>query len=335
MTPSMPNRRRVLALAACASLLAAAGPAGAQAPDYPQRVIKIVSVSSAGTGIDDYTRLLAKFLAQKLGQGVVVENRPGANMILATDYVAKAAPDGYTLLLTASSSMSANPFLVRKLPYNPDKDFVPVARLTSLPIALVVPASSPYKRVADLVADARKQPGKLNGGSSSTGYRLMSAAFTEAAGIRTTDVPYKATSGLLPDLIGGNVDFAMVEFTAALPLVQSNKLQALAVLSPRRVPLLPDVPTLAEASMDNRALVDAVSATNWTGLFAPAGTPPAIVARIEALAREFVNSPEAAAHYAARGSLPNAGSGKELGKAVVADQQVWKRLIAMTGMEAE
>ncbi len=256
-------------------------------------------------------------------------------MIIATDYVAKAAPDGYTLLLTASSSMSANPFLIRKLPYDPARDFVPVARLTALPIALVVSANSPYKSVADLVGAARRQPGKLNGGSSSTGYRLMSAAFTEAAGIRTTDVPYKATAGLLPDLIGGNVDFTMVEFTAALPLVQSNKLRALAVLSPRRVPLLPDVPTLAEASTENRALVEAVSSTNWTGLFAPAGTPAAIVSRLERLSREFVNSPEAMAHYAARGSLPNPGTGQELGKAVVADQQVWKRLIAATGLQPE
>lgn len=330
-----PLRRRILAATASGVLAALASAAGAQAQTYPERVIKIVSVASPGTGIDDYTRLLAKFLAQKLGQSVVVENRPGANMIIANDYVAKSAPDGYTLLLTASSAMSANPFLFRHLPYNPARDFVPVARMSALPVALVVAASSPYKSVDDLVSAARSRPGKLNGASSSTGYRLMAAAFTEAAGVRTLDVPYKATATLLPDLIGGNVDFTMVELTAALPLIQSNKLRALAVLSPKRVALLPDVPTLTEAGMRNNAVVEAVSRINWSGLFAPAGTPAPIVDRISRLTLEFVGSPEAMAHYANRGSLPNPGSAQELGKAMVADQETWKRLIAAAGMQPE
>lgn len=328
-------RRRILAVAAGGLLAALASPAGAQARNYPERVIKIVSVASPGTGIDDYTRLLAKFLAQKLGQSVVVENRPGANMIIASDYVAKAAPDGYTLLLTASSAMSANPFLFRQLPYNPGKDFVPVARMSSLPVALVVAGSSPYKSVADLTNAARARPGKLNGASSSTGYRLMAAAFTEAAGIKTTDVPYKATATLLPDLIGGNVDFTMVEFSAAMPLIQSSKLRALAVLSPKRVPLLPEVPTLSEAGMQNSTVVEAVSRINWSGLFAPAGTPAVIVDKLSRLTLEFVGSPEAMAHYASRGSLPNPGTGAELGKAVMADQQTWKRLIVASGLQPE
>ncbi|SCU75932.1 putative extra-cytoplasmic solute receptor [Cupriavidus necator] len=336
MSRSISTRRRhIVALAACSALLGVASPLKAQKQHYPERVIRIVSVSSAGTGIDDYTRLLAKYLSQKLGQSVVVENRPGANMIIAADYVAKAAPDGYTLLLTASSAMSANPFLFRKLPYNPNSDFVPVARLSSLPIALVVPASSPYKNVGDLVRDARARPGKLNGGSSGSGYRLMTAAFTGAAGIQTTDVPYKATAALLPDVIAGNVDFTMVEFSAALPLIQSGKLRALAVLSPGRAPQLRDVPTLLEASTQNATLVQAVSSTNWTGLFAPAGTPAPIVEKLDRLAQAFVNSPEAMAHYASRGALPNAGDGQELGKAVQADQQVWKRLIDASGMQPE
>ncbi|MGO4327850.1 Bug family tripartite tricarboxylate transporter substrate binding protein [Cupriavidus sp. 2TAF22] len=330
-----PLRRRILAAAASGMLAALATPAGAQAQRYPEHVIKIVSVASPGTGIDDYTRLLAKFLAQKLGQSVVVENRPGANMIIASDYVAKAAPDGYTLLLTASSAMSANPYLFKQLPYNPGKDFVPVARMSSLPVALVVGASAPYKSVTELVNAARARPGKLNGASSSTGYRLMAAAFAEAAGIKTTDVPYKATATLLPDLIGGNVDFAMVEFTAAMPLIQSNKLRALAVLSPRRVTLMPDVPTLSEAGMQNSPVVEAVSRINWSGLFAPAGTPAPIVDRLARLTLEFVASPEAMTHYASRGSLPNPGTGAELGKSVVADQRTWKQLIAAAGMQPE
>ncbi|MNN23056.1 Tripartite tricarboxylate transporter family receptor [compost metagenome] len=210
-----------------------------------------------------------------------------------------------------------------------------MARMSSLPVALVVAASSPYKSVPDLVNAARARPGKLNGASSSTGYRLMAAAFTEAAGIKTMDVPYKATATLLPDLIGGNVDFTMVEFTAAMPLIQSNKLRALAVLSPKRVSLMPDVPTLSEAGMQNSTVVEAVSRINWSGLFAPAGTPKPIVEKVAKLTLEFVNSPEAMAHYASRGSQPNPGTGPELGKAVVADQQTWKRLITAAGLQPE
>lgn len=333
MKHSQPKRRRVLLAVACGALLAGAGPA--LADKYPDRPIRIVSVASPGTGVDDYTRLLAKFLGERLGQNVVVENRPGANMILASDAVAKSAPDGYTLLLTSSSAMSANPFLYRKLPYNPNKDFVPVARMSTLPIALVVPEQSPYKSISDLVAAARAKPGAINGGSSSTGYRLMSAAFNEAAGIKTTDVPYKATAGLLPDLVGGQVDYSMVEFGAAYALVQSKKLRALAVLSPKRVPVLPDVPTLSEAGMLNPKLMEAVSRTNWSGLFAPAGTPAPIVDRIGKLTIEFVNSPEAQKHYAARGSLANPGTGAELGAAVQADQQIWQKMIGVAGIQPE
>ncbi|MDF3881562.1 Bug family tripartite tricarboxylate transporter substrate binding protein [Cupriavidus basilensis] len=333
MTQNQPMRRRVLLAVACGAMLVCAGPTMAQ--KYPDHVIRIVSVASPGTSIDDYTRLLAKFLGERLGQSVVVENRPGANMILASDAVAKSAPDGYTLLLTASSAMSANPFLYRKLPYNPSKDFVPVARMSTLPVALVVPEQSPYKSVADLVAAARAKPGVINGGSSSTGYRLMSAAFNEAAGIKTTDVPYKSTAGLLPDLVGGQVDYSMVEFGAAYTLVQSKKLRALAVLSPNRVPLLPDVPTLSEAEMLNAGLMAAVSRTNWSGLFAPAGTPAAIVERIGKLTIEFVNSPDAQKHYTARGSLANPGTGAELGASVQADQKIWQKMIAVAGIQRE
>jgi tripartite-type tricarboxylate transporter receptor subunit TctC len=328
------SRRRALTSLAAAAACIAAGSALAQAP-YPQRPVRIVSVASAGTGIDDYTRLLAKFLGERLGQSVVVENKPGANMILANDAVAKAAPDGYTLLLTASSAMSANPLLYKRLPYDPVKDFVPVARLSTLPIALVVSGASPYKSAAELVAAAKAKPGALNGGSSGNGYRLMAAAFTDASGIKTTDVPYKATAALVPDVIGGTVDFCMLELSAALPQVKAGKLRALAVLSPARVPLLPDVPTLAEAGGVNKALLEAVSRTNWTGLFAPAGTPAPIVAQLARLSREFVDSPAAVNHYVQRGSLPNPGSGADLTAAVQADQQVWKAMISVAGIRPE
>ncbi|MEM5275946.1 conserved exported hypothetical protein [Cupriavidus taiwanensis] len=321
-------RARLKLFAVLAGLaLALPAPAGAQT--YPERPVRIVSVTSAGTGVDDYTRLLARYLGQKLGQSFVVENRPGANMILASDHVAKSAPDGYTLLLSGSGAMAANPFLYKRLPYDPLKDFVPVARMSALPVAVVVPGTSPYRTAADLVAAARARPGKLNYGTSSTGYRTILAAFNDAAKIQTVSVPYKAASNLLTDLMAGVVDYGAVEISAVVPHVQSGKLRALAVASPARVPVLKDVPTVGEAGMPGAAF------NTWVGLFAPAGTPPAVVDKLARLTLDFVNSPEAAAHYAVRGSVPYPASGADLRKAIIDDQQAWKRMIALAGIEPE
>lgn len=296
---------------------------------YPERPVRIVSVTSAGTGVDDYTRLLARYLQRKSGQSFIVENRPGANSMLAADYVAKSAPDGYTLLLASSSAMSANPFLFRTMPYHPQRDFVPIARMSALPVALVVAGNSPYRTVADLAAAARARPDKLNHGTSSSGYRVMLAAFDDAAGIRTTDIPYKAMSNLLPDLIGGTIDFTVLEISAAVPLVEAGKLRALAVMSEQRLPALADVPTLAEAG------VQGVSLVSWLGLFAPRGTPPAIAARLQAWALEFANSPEAAAHYVKRGSTAYPATGDGLARTITEDQAKWQRLIRLAGIQPE
>ena len=326
------TRRSCPVLLAMTAALALSVPAAAQsqgAQTYPDHPVRIVSITSAGTGADDYTRLLAKYLSQKLGQSFVVENKPGGNMILASDYVAKAAPDGYTLLRSASGAMAANPFLFRKLPYEPLKDFVPIARMSLLPVAFVVPGNSPYHTVADLVAAARAKPGALNFGTSSTGYRTIVANFNDAAKIQATSVPYKAMSNLLPDLMTGIVDYGVVEVSAAVPHILSGKLRALAVTSPTRLAQLKDVPTMAEAGLPRAGV------NSWTALFAPAGTPQPIVDKLSRYTLEFVNSPEATAHYAQRGATPFPGNGRELRATIVADQQMWKRLISLAGIEPE
>ncbi|ODV44497.1 ABC transporter substrate-binding protein [Cupriavidus sp. UYMMa02A] len=324
------TRHFIPALVAMTTALTLPAPARAQlAQTYPDHPVRIVSITSAGTGADDYTRLLAKYLGQKLGQSFVVENKPGGNMIIASDYVAKAAPDGYTLLLSTSGAMAANPFLFRKLPYDPLKDFVPIARMSLLPVVLVVPGNSPYHTVADLVKAARANPGKLNFGTPSTGYRTIVANFNDAAKIQATSVPYKAMSGLLPDLMTGIVDYGVVEVSAAVPHVQSGKLRALAVTSAARLPQLKDVPTMAEAGLPRAGV------NSWTALFAPAGTPQPIVDKLSRYTLEFVNSPEATSHYAQRGTTPFPGNGAELRATIVADQQMWKRLISLAGIEPE
>ncbi|QEZ48933.1 Bug family tripartite tricarboxylate transporter substrate binding protein [Cupriavidus oxalaticus] len=329
MSKRCSTRRRGLVNIAMVSAFTMLAAPFATAQEYPVRPVRIVSVTSAGTGVDDFTRLLAKFLGEKTGQSFVVENKPGANQIIAHDYVAKSAPDGYTLLLTSASGMSANPYLFKNLSYKPTRNFTPIARLTALPVALVVPASSPYRTMDDLVSAAHAKAGKLNYGTSSAGYRVILAAVHESAGMKSVDVPYKAMSNLLPDLITGVVDYSVVEVSAAAPLVQAGKLRALAICGPSRVPALANVPTLAEAG------VKGVSITSWTGLVAPAGTPATIIEKLSQLSQEFVNSPEAQRHFLQRGSAAY-GQGREaFAKTIVDDQAEWKRLITVAGIQPE
>jgi len=328
MKPFAFASRRTRALFATVFALALLqGTAAAQT--YPARPVRIVSITSPGTGVDDLTRLLANYLSQKTGQSFFVENKPGANTIIACDYVAKAAPDGYTLLLGASSSMAANPFLFKNLPYSPTRDFAPIARLNALPVAVVVPASSPYRTLDQLMAAARARPGKLNFGTSSAGYRTMLGAINALAKVDTVDVPYKAMSNLLPDLIGGVLDYSIIEVSAAVPFVQADKLRVLAVSSPSRLPALPDAPTLAEAGAGDATLI------SWVAVFAPAGTPKPVVDKLSKLALEFVDTPEAKAHFAQRGTTPMPGGPAELAAAIVQDQAKWKRYIEVAGIQAE
>jgi tripartite-type tricarboxylate transporter receptor subunit TctC len=243
--------------------------------------------------------------------------------------VAKAAPDGYTLLLATSGTMAANPNLFKHLPYDPRKDFTPIARLSMLPVAIVVPATSPYHSVSELVAGARAKPGSLNYGTASAPSQAAVAAFNEAAGIKAVSVSYKGMANMMTDLMGGTMDYGLTDIATVVPLVRGGKLRALAVMSPSRMALLPDVPTLAQAG------VPGVDVASWTGLFAPAGTPQPIIDKLSRLSLEFVNSPEARAHYAERGSLAFPATGSELGKIVVEDQKMWKRLINIAGIQPE
>jgi len=324
------RRRQALAAGTAAVLLALAGvPALAQQAAYPDKPVRIVSISSAGTGVDDFTRLAAKYFSDRTGKTFYVENRPGANTVLAADHVAKAVPDGYTLLLAAASTLTANPYMIRNLPYDANKDLLPIARMSVVPIGLVVPATSPYRSLAELMAAARAQPGKLNYGTSTAGYKVMTAAINGSAKVEALDVPYKGSSVMLPDLISGTLDYALLEISQVVPQVQAGKLRALAVSSPTRSPALPDVPTLAEAGAGDATL------TSWLGLFAPAGTPPAIVDKIARLAMEFVASPEAKAHFAQRGTAAFPAETEAFRQAILADQAKWKHYIAAAGIQPE
>nr|WP_145552356.1 tripartite tricarboxylate transporter substrate binding protein [Variovorax boronicumulans] len=323
----LPARRHALA-ALAALCCTAALPAAAQ-PAYPERPVRIVSISSAGTGVDEFTRLAAKHFSDRTGKSFFVENRPGANGIIATDHVAKSTPDGYTLLLTAASAITANPYMYRNLPYDPNKDLAPVARMSVVPIVVTVPTRSPHQTLQSLLDAARAQPGKLSYGTSTAGYKVMVAAMNGLARVQAVEVPYKGTTTLLPDLMSGTLDYAMVEISQVVPQMQAGKLRPLAVSSPARVPVLAGVPTLAELGMGEATL------TSWMGLFAPAATPPAIVRQLSALALEFVASPEAKAHFEQRGTAAYPAALDGFRQAIVEDQARWKHYIAAVGLQPE
>ena len=320
-----PFRRDALA----AALLMLCGTAFAQTAAYPDKPVKIVSISSAGTGVDDFTRLAAKYFSDKTGKTFYVENKPGANTALGADFVAKAAPDGYTLLLAAASTMAANPYMIRNLPYDPNKDFAPIARLSVIPVVLAVPASSLYRSLGELMDAARARPGKLNYGTSTAGYKAMTAALNGAFKVQAQDVPYKGSTNMLTDLMTGTLDYALLEISQVTPQVQAGRLRALAITSPTRSAALPEVPTMAEAGAGDATL------TSWLGLLAPGGTPPAIVDKLSKLSLEFVDSPEAKAHFAQRGTGPFAADAAAFRKAIVEDQAKWKHYIAAAGIQPE
>ncbi len=268
------KRRTAVALAAlmAAGTACIALPAAAQ--DFPAKPITLVVPFGPGSGTDQLARVLAQALGDQAKVPVVVDNKAGASGFLAAQYVAKAAPDGYTLLVTTNTTHAANEHLFKKLPYDPVKDFTPVALLSKGHMLLVVKPDSPYKTVGDLIAAARKAPGKLNFGSGSSSSRVASEMLKQLAGIDAVNVPYKSNPLGLTDLIGGQVDFMFADTPTTMPLVEGGKLRPLAVSGNQRLPGAPNLPTVAEAG------VKGYDMSFWTGVYLPPGAPPALVKQI-------------------------------------------------------
>jgi len=274
-SPSSPDARRRSLLLAGAALgtLGAAPAAWAQAGAYPTRPIRLVVPFAAGGAVDTVARVLGEPLGRLLGQPVIVDNKPGANANIGADAVAKAEPDGYTLLLGANG-LATNMSLYAKLPFDTRSSFAPISKVGEAPVVLVVPTASPFKTVKDLVAEGKA--GKLNYGSAGNGSsgHLASALLASEGRFSATHVAYKGGSPALVDLIGSRLDFMMLNPLEVLPHIQSGKLRALAVTGKQRAALLPDVPTMAEAGLPG------VDASVWWGLLAPARTPADVVARL-------------------------------------------------------
>ena len=283
-----------LVVTATAGVLSAA-PAQAQGT-WPDKPLKLVVPYPAGGNADNTARLLATQLGQRLGQQVVVDNRPGGSGTIGAAAVAKAPADGYTLLLDATA-FTVNPSLFPKLPFDAAKDFAPISLVLQVPLLMVVPANSPFQSVADLAKAARARPGHLTYASAGNGgaQHLAGELFKQGQKVAITHIPYRGGAPALTDLIGGQVDMMFSATTASGPFVKSGKLRALAISSPRRVEGWESVPTVAESG------VPGFQVSEWNGLFAPAGTPRPVLERLEAETRAIVTSPEMKKRFAELG----------------------------------
>ncbi|MFL6694245.1 MAG: Bug family tripartite tricarboxylate transporter substrate binding protein [Ramlibacter sp.] len=317
-------------LLAAGSLLAAALAAPAlHAQGYPNRPITIVVPFAPGSGTDQQARAMAQALTVEYKVPVLVDNKAGASGFIAAQFVAKAAPDGYTLLLTTNTTHAANEHLYKKIPYDPVKDFTPVALLSKGHMLLLVNRSSPYKSVADLLVAARQQPGKLNFASGSSSSRVAGEMLKQMAGIDVLSVPYKSNPMAITDLIGGQVNFMFADAPTALPQVNGGKLRALATSGTKRLASAPDVPTVAEAG------VKGYDMSYWTAVYLPAGAPPAITKQLNAMMEKIASAPSVAAFQNSTSGEVATSSPEELARFQAAESQKWGSIIRAAGIEAE
>jgi len=316
---------RVVAAAPIAIALAAA--ASAQAP-YPNRNITLVLPFAAGSGTDTTTRIISKELGTALGVGMVIDNKAGANGSIAATYVARSAPDGYTLFVTTNTTHSANPYLLKTLNYDPMKDFTPIARTGDLPFMLVIHPDIPAKSVAELIALAKKEPGKYSYASGSSSAIVSGATFARLAGLDLLHVPYKSSPPALTDLMAGRTSMMFIDVLTGLPHVKAGSLRALAVTTKQKSALLPELPTMDET-------VKGFDITSWQGYFGPAGLPKEMVTKLNAEIRKIVERPEIKAQLAERGMEAFSSTPEEFEKFLKDQLVLWEKLITDAGIEKQ
>ena len=305
-----------------AALLALAGAAFAQA-GYPSRPVTLVVPFPPGGGTDTGARLIAQKLSTRWGQQVVVENKGGAAGQIGADLVAKAKPDGYTILMGNIGTQAINPALYAKLPYDPDKAFAPISLVAELPLAMMVNPGVPAKTAQEFIALARSQPGRLSYSSSGAGGAPHLAAEMFKLGTNTfiVHVPYRGGGPAVSDLIAGHVQLSFMTVLEASGHIKAGKLRALAVTSNQRVSALPDVPALAEGA------VPGFNSISWIGLLAPAGTPREIVEKISADVRELIASDEVKTRLTDLGGVPRANTPAQFGQMIEADRKRYSQII--------
>ncbi len=303
------------------------------AQDYPSKTVTIVVPFTAGGGVDAIARLLADKLRVSLGQPVVIDNKPGASGMLGANAVAKAKADGYTVLLGSAGETAINPLVYKgRMQYAPEKDLAPITLVTRVPNVLVASPNLPVKNIEELVAYAKKNPGKLSYATSGVGnpQHLNGELLQSLAGIQMNHVPYKGSSGQMVDVAAGNVDITFVSMAGAAPFIKGNRVKVLAVTSPKRASFAPDVPAIAEY-----APVASYSLENWFGLFAPASTPPAVQARLNAAVTEALRDPELIKRLQEQGGEPAPMTQKQFKDFIAAETGKYARIVDSAHITAE
>jgi tripartite-type tricarboxylate transporter receptor subunit TctC len=322
---------RVRILAVAAGIVAGLSPVALRAQDYPAKPVTIIAPAAPGGVIDRLSRILAQRFSQAWGKQVVVEHRPGANNQLAAEYVTKAASDGYTLFVSPEVTFAVNPSLYKRLPYDPVNGFTPIAGLVIINHALLLHPSVPADNVKDLVALAKKKPGALNYGTfgaGSTGHLNMEM-FQTLSNTKLTAVHYKGATPALTDVIGGHIQAMFISVGTAVPQWRQGKVKFIAVGAGQRMPLLPEMPTVAESG------VPGYEAVSWFALFGPPGMPPKVVAKINAEVRRMFADPEFRKTLDREYFTPIVGSPEELAARVKAEEPKWRKVIQAAGLQPQ
>ena len=322
-------RRGFLGLAVAAALAATCGVA--QAQSWPSKPVRLIVPFPPGGGNDVIARAVAQKLGDRLGQPVVVENRAGANGIVGLQAMMQAAPDGHTIAVGAAGPLAVNPSLYDKLPYDPVKDFAPITNLVNFPLLLVTHPSVAAKTTRELVALAKAQPGKLHyssPGSGNSGH-LAGELFNTMAGVKTVHVPYKGQGPALTDLIAGQVQMLYSSIPSVLPHVRQGQLNAIAVGSAKRIPSLPDIPTIAESG------VPGYEAYSWVGMVAPAATPRAVVVRLNREIVEILKEKDVAEKLNGQGALPVGDTPEQFASYIKAEIDKWGAVVRSSNIKVD
>ena len=294
----------------------------AQAQGYPTKPVRLIVPFPAGGATDLFARTLSQKIGEKLGQSLVVENRPGAGGTLGSDLAAKASSDGYTLLLSTSSTHSIGPNLNPRMPYDAVRDFTPISHLGNAPSIMLVPNNSPAKTVKEWIDYAKKNPGRLNYASSGNGtiVQLTAELFKSQANLFVVHIPYKGTALAIPDLVSGKLDVMFDSLPTGLPHVRDGRLRALGVTSLKATPLAPGVPPIAD-------VLPGYESTTWFGVFGPKGLPPEVVSRVNAAANQVLKDPEVVDRLQRLGIEPVGGTPAQFTSMLASESTKWKKII--------
>jgi tripartite-type tricarboxylate transporter receptor subunit TctC len=322
---------RILNMLLCVGIATAVGARVARAEDparYPSRPIHIIVGFTPGGGNDIIARVVGQKLAESLGQPVIVDNKPGAGAILATEYVARAAPDGYTLLVGASGAMVINPAVYARLEYDTLRDFAPISELGSFPLIMIVNPKSPFKSVADLVAYAKQNPDKANYSSSSAAFQLATELFKQKTGAPLQMIPYKGANDSVLAVISGDVTTTIADGGSVSGQISGGQVRPLGVTAPQRTDDMPDVPTMKEAGVD-------VETELWSGIFAPKNTPPAIVRKLEAEFIRIARLPDVVSRLKFLNVASVGNSSEAFSKIIASDLDRWSAVAHASNIRIE